>query len=123
MYSENKKFIKPLYAVSIVDEYLEHARVMIFNNKGNEKVFISSSDWMVRNLDHRVEVAVEITDQQIAQELKGILEIQLHDNVKARKLDNELKNEYIPSKGRKIRSQVEIYQYLMQKTLPVAKKK
>lgn len=123
MYSENKKFIKPPYAVSIVDEYLEHARVMIFNNNGNQKVFISSSDWMVRNLDHRVEVAIEVTDQQIAQELKGILEIQLNDNVKARKLDNELKNEYIQSKGRKIRSQVEIYQYLMQKTLPVAKKK
>ncbi len=122
MYSENKKFIKPVYAVSIVDEYLEHSRVMVFHNKGNEKVFISSSDWMVRNLDHRVEVAVAITDQHIAQELKGILDIQLHDNVKARKLDNELKNEYIQAKGRKIRSQVEIYQYLLQKTIPVAKK-
>ena len=122
MYSENKKFIKPVYAVSIVDEYLEHARVMVFHNKGTEKVFISSSDWMVRNLDHRVEVAVEITDPKIAQELKGILDIQLRDNVKARKLDNELKNEYIQTKGKKIRSQVETYQYLQQKNLPASKK-
>jgi polyphosphate kinase len=95
---------------------------MVFHNKGTEKVFISSSDWMVRNLDHRVEVAVEITDPKIAQELKGILDIQLRDNVKARKLDNELKNEYINTKGKKIRSQVEIYQYLQQKSLAGTKK-
>ena len=122
VYSENKKFIKPVYAVSIVDEYLEHARVMLFHNNGVQKVFISSSDWMLRNLDHRVEVAVQVTDPGIVAELKGILDIQLNDNVKARKLDNELKNEYISSKGKKIRSQVEIYHYLLQKTLLSGKK-
>jgi polyphosphate kinase len=122
MYSQNKKFIKPVYAVSIVDEYLEHARVMIFHNNGDEKVFISSSDWMIRNLDHRVEAAVQITEPSIVQELKGILGIQLNDNVKARILDNELKNEYVTSKGRKIRSQAEIYQYLLQKTQPATRK-
>jgi len=122
MYSENKKFIKPVYAISIVDEYLEHARVMVFHNNGNQKVFISSSDWMLRNLDHRVEVAVQVTEPGIVAELKGILDIQLNDNVKARKLDNELKNEYVTSKGKKIRSQVEIYHYLLQKTLPSGKK-
>ena len=122
MYSQNKKFIKPVYAVSIVDEYLEHARVMIFHNNGMEKVFISSSDWMIRNLDHRVEAAVQITEPSIVQELKGILGIQLNDNVKARILDNELKNEYVTSKGRKIRSQAEIYQYLLQKTQPATRK-
>ena len=115
MYSQNKKFAKPVYAVSIVDEYLEHARVMVFNNNGKEKVYISSSDWMIRNLDHRVEAAVQITDPGIVQELKGIINIQLSDNVKARILDNELKNEYVPAKSRKIRSQLEIYQYLLQK--------
>src|ERR1019366_8699649 len=51
---ENKKFTKHITAISIVDEYLEHARVMIFCNGGKEKVYISSADWMVRNLDHRV---------------------------------------------------------------------
>ena len=58
---ENPKFKKPITAISIVDEYLEHARVMIFHNDGKEKVYISSADWMVRNLDHRVEAAVPIT--------------------------------------------------------------
>jgi polyphosphate kinase len=105
-----------------VDEYLEHARVMVFQNNGNQKVFISSSDWMLRNLNHRLEVAVQVTDPGIVAELKGILDIQLKDNVKARKLDNELKNDYIISKGKKIRSQVEIYHYLLQKTLPPGKK-
>jgi polyphosphate kinase len=105
-----------------VDEYLEHARIMVFHNNGDQKVFISSSDWMLRNLDHRVEVAVQVTDPGIVAELKGILDIQLNDNVKARKLDNELKNEYVISKGKKIRSQVEIYHYLLQKTLPPGKK-
>ena len=122
MYSENKKSIKPVYAVSIVDEYLEHARVMLFHNNGDQKVFISSSDWMLRNLEHRVEVAVQVTDPGIVAELKGILDIQLNDNVKARKLDNELKNEYVSSKGKKIRSQVEIYHFLLQKTLLTGKK-
>jgi polyphosphate kinase len=105
-----------------VDEYLEHARVMLFHNNGAQKVFISSSDWMLRNLDHRVEVGVQVTDPGIVAELKGILDIQLTDNVKARKLDNELKNEYISSKGKKIRSQVEIYHYLQQKTTTLGKK-
>ena len=57
-----------LNAISIVDQYLEHARVMIFHNNGNEKVYISSADWMVRNLDHRIEVAVPINDKAIKKE-------------------------------------------------------
>lgn len=112
MRSQSKKFKKPVTAISIVDEYLEHARVWYFHNNGKEKMFISSADWMVRNLDHRVEASCQITDKQIIQELKDILEIQLNDNVKARKLDNGLNNEYISSGRRKIRSQVETYKYL-----------
>jgi polyphosphate kinase len=50
MLSESKKFIIPVKAISIVDEYLEHSRVFIFHNNGSEKVYISSADWMVRNL-------------------------------------------------------------------------
>jgi polyphosphate kinase len=114
-YTENKKFKKPVYAVSIVDEYLEHARIMIFQNNGDEKVFISSADWMIRNLDHRLEAAVRINDSQIAAEIKDIFNIQLADTVKARILDNQLSNTYLRSKGRKIRSQAEIYQYLFLK--------
>jgi polyphosphate kinase len=115
---QNKKFKTKTTAISIVDEYLEHARVMLFHNSGKEKIFISSADWMVRNLDHRVEAAIPIKDVTICKEIKDIIHIQLRDNVKARILDNELSNNYVPSVGkRKIRSQIETYQYLYQKTL------
>ncbi len=116
--TENKKFKIPIQAISIVDEYLEHARVMIFHNNGKEKTFISSADWMVRNIDHRVEVACPIFEKNIQQELKDILQIQLKDNTKARMLDNELANQYVnPRNTKKVRSQVETYNYLYRKTL------
>ena len=118
MYSENPKFKEPVQAISIIDEYLEHARVFIFHNAGDEKVYISSADWMVRNLDHRVEATCPVFDEDIKRILKNILEIQLSDNVKARILDNDLSNRYVKSdSGRKIRSQIEIYNYLQEKTL------
>ena len=116
--TENKKFKIPIQAISIVDEYLEHARVMIFHNGGKEKTFISSADWMVRNIDHRVEVACPIFEKNIQQELKEILQIQLKDNTKARMLDNELANQYVnPRNTKKVRSQVETYNYLYRKSL------
>ena len=119
---DNKKFKKTPQCISIVDEYLEHARVLIFHNSGNEKIFISSADWMVRNLDHRVEAALPILDKNIREELKDIIHIQLRDNVKARVLDNELLNNYVPlSNNKKIRSQIETYQYLHQKTIESTK--
>ncbi len=116
MLTENKKFKIPVHAVSIVDEYLEHARVLIFHNGGKEKVFITSADWMVRNLDHRIEVGCPIFEKDIQAELKDILEIQLSDNVKARKLGNALSNQYInPRNTKKVRSQVDTYNYLHRK--------
>ena len=111
-----KKMKNTFSAISIVDEYLEHARVMIFHNLGKEKVFISSADWMVRNLDHRVEAAMPVNDPSLAAELSEIIHIQLRDNVKARILDNELSNNYVPSdRKKKIRSQIETYHYLNKK--------
>jgi polyphosphate kinase len=115
-YTENKKYKKPFRAISIVDEYLEHSRVIVFHNGGKEKVYISSADWMVRNLDHRVELGCPILDDQIRQELIDVLKIQLSDNVKARVLDNELSNAYVHTPGEKIRSQIEIQHYLENKT-------
>ncbi|MEI6583022.1 MAG: polyphosphate kinase 1 [Chitinophagia bacterium] len=116
-----KKETIPLQAISIVDEYLEHARVMIFHNQGEEKVFISSADWMVRNLDHRVEAAIPILEPELAKELKEIIQIQLKDNVKARILDPQLANDYVSSKGKRpIRSQVEIYKFLTRKIQPTS---
>ncbi len=115
MLTENKKFRKDPTAISIVDQYLEHSRVLIFHNNGKPKVYLSSADWMVRNLDHRIEAAAEITNASIKQELIDYVNIQLKDNVKARILDNDLENKYVKRKGKTIRSQVEIYNYLNQK--------
>lgn len=115
MLTENKKF-KDVQAISIVDEYLEHARIIVFHHGGKEKVFISSADWMVRNIDHRIEAACPIFEKDIQDELKDILRIQLSDNIKARILDNDLDNQYVnPRNTKKIRSQVEIYNYLYRK--------
>jgi len=119
MLSENSKFKKKINAISIIDEYLEHARVWVFHNGGKEKVYISSADWMVRNIDHRIEATCPVTEESVKQELIDILNIQLSDTVKARVLDNELNNVYVKGgKGKKkVRSQIETYQYLYKKTL------
>lgn len=113
MFTENSAFKFPVQAISIVDEYLEHARVMIFHNGGDEKMYISSADWMLRNIDHRVEAACPIYETNIREELRQIIRIQLSDNIKARILDNEQLNLYVnPRNTKKVRSQVETYQYL-----------
>jgi len=116
MLTEHHKFELHVKAISIVDEYLEHARVWVFHNKGKEKIFISSADWMRRNLEHRVEATCPIWNDVLKKELLDILDIQLQDNVKARKLDNELSNEYVQNNKPKVRSQIEIYKYLFNKT-------
>jgi polyphosphate kinase len=109
----NEKNAGKINSISIVDQYLEHARVIIFNNKGNQKVFISSADWMVRNLDHRIEVAVPIIDPVIKKELIDMIHIQLKDNQKARILDIDLSNKYVPSeKATRFKSQEETYKFL-----------
>ncbi len=107
-YSENIK------AYSIVDKYLEHTRVFIFHNNGDEKIYITSADWMSRNLDSRSEVAVPIYDKEIRKQLKDIINIQLSGNTKVRILDEKLENNYVkPKPGeRKIRVQDEVYNYL-----------
>lgn len=98
---------------SIVDRYLEHSRVMVFYNNGAEHVYLSSADWMARNIEDRVEVSVPIYNPQLKQQLIDILQLQLNDNCKARIIDPEQKNKYVQQGDqRKIRSQYEIYQYL-----------
>ena len=111
-----KIFKKSIQAISIVDEYLEHARVMYFYNKGSEDTYISSADWMTRNLDYRIEAAAKITDKKIKKQLLDILNIQLSDNVKARILDKKLDNEYVKHTEPEIRSQIETYRYLASQT-------
>ncbi|OXS17154.1 polyphosphate kinase 1 [Zobellella denitrificans] len=100
-------------AISIVDRYLEHPRVMVFHNNGQPRVYISSADWMTRNLDFRVEVATPILDPVLRQRIIDILEIQLSDTTKARILDREQRNHYVDrGNRRKIRSQTATYDYL-----------
>lgn len=110
-----KNFAKPIHAISIVDEYLEHARVMYFHNSGRDTIYISSADWMTRNLDHRIEAAVAIQDKRLKAELLDIIKIQLKGNIKTRILDNKLSNEYVKNKKPDFRSQIEIYKYLKKK--------
>ncbi len=103
-------------AISIVDKYLEHSRIIIFCNGGNELYYISSADWMTRNLDRRIEIACPIYDKEIQQELKDMIDIQLKDNVKARIINEEQNNHYLKSGSkRKLRSQIELYKYYKNK--------
>jgi len=120
MLTESNKGKHAIEAISIVDEYLEHARAFYFYHKGAEKMYISSADWMVRNLDHRVEATCPIHDPQIKKDLLDILKIQLKDTIKARILDNRLLNTYVTrSKQKPIRSQHEILKYLSNKKSPI----
>jgi polyphosphate kinase len=111
-----KNYSENIHAISIVDRFLEHARVFIFHNEGDEKIYLSSADWMTRNLSYRVETAFPIYDPQVKADIKDYMQIQLNDNVKARILDKDLKNER--NKGADdlaVRSQVETYYMVKRK--------
>ncbi|MEP7705106.1 polyphosphate kinase 1 [Paraglaciecola sp. 25GB23A] len=99
--------------ISIIDRFLEHPRVLVFENGGDKKVIISSADWMTRNMDNRVEVGCPIFDPDIKNRIISILNIQWQDTVKARIIDAQQTNKYVKRGNRKqLRSQVEIYDYL-----------
>jgi polyphosphate kinase len=101
-------------AYSIVDKYLEHTRVFIFHNNGQEKIYLSSADWMSRNLDSRSEVAVPIYSEEVRQQIKDIINIQLSGNTKVRILDKKQENHYKKAKPgeKKVRAQDAVYAYL-----------
>jgi len=101
--------------ISIVDRYLEHARVSLFYAGGKRKMFLTSADWMTRNIDHRIEVGCPILDKNVRKLIKDQLDLQWRDNTKARALDPEQSNHYVTRGNRKkIRSQMAIYDYLKQ---------
>lgn len=106
-----------LEGISIVDRFLEHARIYTFGNQGNPLTFISSADWMVRNLHHRIETAIPIFDDRIKTEIAEIFDMQWKDNVKARILEKDHQNIYKKS-GSDIsfRSQIETYLYYKRKS-------
>jgi polyphosphate kinase len=109
------KLSENIKAIGIVDRFLEHTRIMIFGNKGNEKVYLTSGDLMTRNMERRVEIACPILDSEIKQELRDIFDIQWKDNVKARILDSKLENRIANNNEEAFRSQAEIYNYLKNK--------
>ena len=111
---ENEKNIE---VRSVVDRFLEHTRFFIFNNNGKNETYISSADWMTRNLDNRVEVTCPILDSNIKKEINDIFEIYWSDNVKSRTVNNEIPNQYQINQNSKklIRSQIEINNYYKSK--------
>ena len=101
--------------ISIIDKFLEHTRLLIFCNNEDEKVYISSADWMTRNIENRVEVTCPIYDQDIKKELIDIFNICWSDNVKARILNETQDNQYKRNDLPKIRTQFETYNYYLNK--------
>ena len=99
--------------ISIVDRFLEHPRVIILHNDGDPQVYISSADWMTRNIDYRIEVTAPVRDLRLKQRIIDIVNIHFTDTVKARVIDKEMSNAYVARGNRKkIRSQMAIYDYL-----------
>ncbi|WPV01604.1 polyphosphate kinase 1 [Mucilaginibacter sp. cycad4] len=110
-YSEN------IEVISIVDKYLEHARVHIYCNGGKELIYLTSADFMTRNIDNRVEVGFPIYDEKLQQEVRDIIDIQLEDNTKAREINSQNTNKYHKTNSPEShRAQIEIYNYLKNKT-------
>lgn len=107
--SENIKVI------SVVDKFLEHPRVYIFGKGEDAKVYISSADWMTRNIHNRVEVSCPIYDLEIKQEVIDTFNICWSDNVKARLINTSNENEYKTDDNHKLRSQIAIYDYYLDK--------
>jgi polyphosphate kinase len=101
--------------ISVVDRYLEHPRMVIFENSGDRDILISSADWMTRNLDNRVEVTCPIYDKDVQQELVDTFELSWNDNVKARWVNDNSKPAYRNNGAAPLRSQEAIYSYYQNK--------
>ncbi|MEO6630561.1 MAG: polyphosphate kinase 1 [Mucilaginibacter sp.] len=96
----------------IVDRYLEHGRVFIFNNDGSPEVFLGSADWMNRNIYHRIEVCFPVNDEEIKREILKIIRLQLTDNVQAVELNKQLQNVPVAKGKPEVQAQREIYRLL-----------
>ena len=101
--------------ISIVDKFLEHTRLFVFCNDEEPKVFISSADFMTRNIEHRLEVTCPVYDRDIQSELIDTFEICWNDNVKSRWINGDTINEYRTNDLPKLRSQFETYNYYLNK--------
>ncbi len=109
-YSEN------IEVLSIIDKYLEHSRVHIYCNGGDELIYLTSADFMTRNIDTRVEVGFPIYDEQLKKEIREIIDLQLEDNTKSREINSHNTNKYHKTNSAvPHRAQVDIYNYLKYK--------
>jgi polyphosphate kinase len=104
-------------AMSIVDRFLEHTRAFCFHNNGAPEYFISSADWMTRNLNRRVEVTAPIYDPKIQRQLRDHFEILWKDNTKSRIFDENQSNQHRTLPGPKIRAQIELHEYVRKQLL------
>jgi polyphosphate kinase len=113
---QKKGLSENITVYSIIDRYLEHARIFYFYHDGKEQMYLSSADFMRRNLSYRIETSFPILDQALLKEMKDFLYIQLNDNIKARIIEEQHKNEYrVDNNDIPVRSQLEIYHYLKRK--------
>jgi polyphosphate kinase len=120
MFSVFSEFDKPENAIEsfgIIDRYLEHSRIFVFCNEGDEKIYISSADFMTRNLDRRIEVACPIYDKELRTEILTMLDMQRKDNCSARFLNNKMDNTIkFPKEGEpEFRSQAEFHKWLIKR--------
>ena len=101
-------------AISIIDRYLEHPRVYVFHNRGEPEYLLGSADLMTRNIDYRVEVVCPVKDQAVQQQLQDILDLQWHDNAKARLLNAKQDNQMVEraAKATFLQAQESIHRYL-----------
>lgn len=110
---QKKGLSENITVISIIDRFLEHARIFYFYGGGAEKIYLSSADFMRRNLSHRIETTFPILEGNLKKEIKDFLYIQLHDNIKARIIEEHHKNNYkTDNKKMPVRSQLEFYHYL-----------
>ena len=114
----NQPYSRNIHMTRIIDSYLEHARIWYFYAGGREEVYLSSADWMRRNLNRRIETAVPIFDQHIKNEILSVIDLQLRDNVKACRIDEYLGNQYVRTPGPPIRSQRMCFHLLEQYSTP-----
>ena len=112
----NQPYSENITITRIVDAYLEHARVWYFFNEGEENVFLTSADWMQRNLHRRIEVAFPIYAVSLKKQIIDILKIQLSDNKSAVWVDENLNNVFKHNDNPPVRAQSAIYEYLKKST-------
>ena len=108
-----KKISDNIEVVSILDRYLEHPRIFYFNNGGHPEVYLSSADWMGRNLDKRFELLFPVNDPQLRKRLKGLLDTCFADNMQSWRLNPDGTYEPVPAKGKKIRAQKVLYEQIL----------